>query len=393
MGDPRRLIVTIPSYWSRARGQWHPADTVYDHPTPLDGDQTLGRALRSLSCLQGPRSELVVIAAATAPELCGEVRRRVARVMARNDAAGAALWDQRSVQRVRQALVADGEQELAPLVSLDGYGAVRNASLIVACLADADAVVLLDDDEVLQDADFAGKVRHSLDRGITGLAGYYVDAAGAYLLREPEAGWDRAWGKARAMNAAFSQIIGRGPRLKPTPFAFGGNMVIARALYRQVPFDPCVPRGEDIDYVINARLAGHPFQLDNTLAITHLPPPHSQPGWRQLRQDVVRFAYERDKLAQAGLDAAQLAPYPGPYVGADLAARAAEACRLLAGEYQQAGDAEGAARATALEQEAAALSFPGAWDGYLALQARWQRLTRWLRRRRQQLAGLLDPVA
>jgi len=46
------------------------------------------------------------------------------------------------------------------------------------------------------------------------------------------------------MNEAFDKIIGTEPRLKETPFVFGGNMVIHRDLFSVIPFDPNVPRGE-----------------------------------------------------------------------------------------------------------------------------------------------------
>jgi hypothetical protein len=44
-----RLTVIIPSYWGRASNQpVNPEDAVYDHPTPLDHEGTLARALESI---------------------------------------------------------------------------------------------------------------------------------------------------------------------------------------------------------------------------------------------------------------------------------------------------------------------------------------------------------
>lgn len=54
-------------------------------------------------------------------------------------------------------------------------------------------------------------------------------------------------------------VIGTEPRLKATPFVFGGNMVIHRNLFTVVPFDQNVRRGEDIDFLINARMLGFHF--------------------------------------------------------------------------------------------------------------------------------------
>ncbi len=69
------------------------------------------------------------------------------------------------------------------------------------------------------------------------------------------------------MNEAFGKIIGSDPRLKETPFVFGGNMVIHRDLFTVVPFDPEVTRGEDIDFLINAKMFGFKLLSDEYLAL------------------------------------------------------------------------------------------------------------------------------
>ena len=56
-------------------------------------------------------------------------------------------------------------------------------------------------------------------------------------------------GRWAEMNEAFDKIIGTEPRLKETPFAFGGNMVIHQNLFTAVPFDPKISRGEDMDFL------------------------------------------------------------------------------------------------------------------------------------------------
>lgn len=76
-------------------------------------------------------------------------------------------------------------------------------------------------------------------------------------------------------------------------------MVIHRNLFTVVPFDPNISRGEDMDFLINARMFGFPFFLDNRLSIKHLPPPKAHPIWRQLREDIYRFVYERAKIEKS----------------------------------------------------------------------------------------------
>ena len=98
------------------------------------------------------------------------------------------------------------------------------------------------------------------------------------------------------MNRAFSMTIAAEPRLKVTSFAFGGNLVVHRKLFSDVPFDPLIPRGEDIDFLINARMFGRRTYLDNRLSIKHLPPPKTFPTWRRVREDILRFIFEKKKL-------------------------------------------------------------------------------------------------
>lgn len=88
-----------------------------------------------------------------------------------------------------------------------------------------------------------------------------------------------------------------------------------------MPFDPKIARGEDIDFLINARMFGFPFFRDNQLSITHLPPPKTHPTWLQLRVDIYRFMYERAKIEHQKEIKGMKKVYPedfDPYPGAFL---------------------------------------------------------------------------
>ena len=68
-----RLAVAIPTYWGRSGG-WQKGDAIYDHPTPLGGQDTLGRFLGSLSCLEPEEdTHVVVIAIPTAEDIADAV--------------------------------------------------------------------------------------------------------------------------------------------------------------------------------------------------------------------------------------------------------------------------------------------------------------------------------
>ncbi len=65
-----KTTMVIPSYWAReAALGTKQTDAVYDHPTPLDEEGTLARALGSLGILADKDFELVVIAAANAEDV------------------------------------------------------------------------------------------------------------------------------------------------------------------------------------------------------------------------------------------------------------------------------------------------------------------------------------
>ena len=108
-------------------------------------------------------------------------------------------------------------------------------------------------------------------------------------------------------------------------------MVFHRDLFTRIGFDPGITRGEDVDYLINARLAGHCFWLDKELCVTHMPPEaYDTHPYAKLAQDVYRFIYEREKLEVIGLDPAQFDPYPGHFLRDDMATCALAALETLA---------------------------------------------------------------
>jgi len=325
------------------------SDYIYDHATALDTEGTLGRALASLSALKTDEEfSVAVVAASTRMEIKQAVQLKVQSIVAQYDYDFPLLMigpDELTFWRRR--LAAAGMPEYDEFLSLDGYSNIRNMCLLAAVLSEADAAILFDDDQVYEDPEYLNKAlefigRQHEGRFISGVAGYYVNQDGSVMVPPAELEWQRRWGNREAMNQAFS-IIEKGPRLQPTPFVFGGNMVLHRSLFEKLPFDPAVPRGEDIDYLINARFFGHEFFLDNELWVRHLPPPKCAPPWHQLRQDIIRFARERAKLmsqhdgGMSHVDADDLDPYPGRFLKGDFHDLVMQTSMEMASEYMEAG--------------------------------------------------------
>ena len=211
--------------------------------------------------------------------------------------------------------------------------------------------------------------------------------------------WDRFDCKARA----FDQIIGSGPRLKRTPFVFGGAMILHRELFECVPFDPLVTRGEDVDYLINSRMFGFSFFLDNTLSIKHLPQPKSHPQWKRLREDIYRFIYQRAKMQSqhktgnlVHVSPEDFDPYPGEFLKPDLDEKIYRSSMMLSSQYLANNDPDAAMEAMRNIYIAKHNAPPAldAFRAYLDTQTQWERLIRLVRQERYAVrAGLDTPAA
>lgn len=352
-----KLSIVVPTYWGREKSQgWQHGDLVFDHATALDGEETLTRFLNSLNVLNTDEYDLALVVVPTHEEIEEDVISRVKQIVDRSQSrVKPKLFTPATNRKIRTALTAD-HQRFQPLLNINGYAQVRNACLLAGALFKADVIVLIDDDEVFELPDFLVKVKEGLSmvhygKKVLSLAGYYINADNDFLLKKANPSWAAQWPKYRIMDSGFEVFIADEPRYKVSPFAFGGNLSLHRDLYSKVPFDPHVTRGEDIDYLLMARMLGVPTILDNTLHIKHLAPPKGHPEWQQLRQDIIRFAFQRTKLRRAAqgsyqdvfpVSAEDMDPYPGFFLKDDLDSRVESSCRAMAEYYRAAGDNEAA---------------------------------------------------
>lgn len=384
------LSMVIPSYWGRESGiGYREGDAVYDHPTPIDEEGKLRRALQSTKILDEKDFQLIVIAVATSEDLKDRVEKKVADIVSSvNVDVETILFGYSHLRSVLDLLASEGKGEYGNLIQLRGYSNIRNICLLIPHVLGADVAVLIDDDEVFEDSRFISKVKEVIGRKYDGktvhaVAGYYLQPSGDYHVKISFRPWMRYWNLAEKMNEAFDKVIGSEPRLKETPFIFGGNMVIHSNLFASVPFDPHITRGEDIDYLINSRMFGFDFFLDNELAIKHMPPPSPHPLWRRLRQDIYRFIYEREKLRSQrevkGMTIIQpedLDPYPGAFLKDDLDEKIYQSCTMLALEYLLADDKTSAGESLN-NIVLASTDAPPKFDPFtylISLQKRWKEL-------------------
>lgn len=294
------LAVVVPTYWGRPGGRWVEGDLVFDHPTPLDERGTLGRCLESLNRLEGA-FRLILLAVPTTAEIQDALERKLLDLLGGLDLGYEVIPVFPST--LRELWSRSGIEDLKEILNFNGYSQVRNACILVPYILGFEAFLLLDDDEVVLDGD-RGLLDRSVEylgeefqgRRIMAKAGVYLQPHGSPFFKGRTVWWRLLLDGRRAMNEAF-RIIELGERILDTSFAFGGNMVISREIVELVPFDPYIPRGEDIDFLVNVKSEGYAFVLDTALRILHLPPKGITPEWMKLRQDAYRFLYMKCKLA------------------------------------------------------------------------------------------------
>lgn len=388
-----KTVMVIPTYWSREKAVgWQPGDIVYDHPTPIDQEGTLAKTLESLRVLDDKDFSLIVLACSTAPDIERDVEDRANKLVREVDSPVETFVISHShLQAMHQALREAKRDDLVDVLSLAGYSNIRNMCLFIPYILGAEIAILIDDDEFVDDPKFIYKAREFIGsrfmgQTIDGVAGYYLNAKGSYYDDVPEEiHWMTYWDRFGSKREAFDKIIPGEPRLKVTPFAFGGCMVIHRSLFRTVPFDPRITRGEDTDYVLNARMFGFNFFLDNELFIQHRPPLKTHPTWQRFREDIFRLLYSKAKIDgqteevnMTLVEAEDLDPYPGEFLRDTLDDKILKTNLILALDYltdDRVSDAKETIRNIWLAKTKA-IPIDNPFVAYLHFQRRWRALRR-----------------
>jgi len=232
------------------------------------------------------------------------------------------------VQFLRDFLLNKGFNGIVQKLSFKGYPNIRNIMLLIANILRSKVILMIDDDEVVENKKFIDKALEFIGekhrrKVLYAKTGYYLYENTGYKLIQKSPIKRKLWLKETYINEALEKIIKSKKRLNHTTMAFGGIMVLHKNIYTKIPFDPNCPRGEDTDYMINAKQFGFEFLLDNKLKIKHLPAKKPIEYWAKLRQDIYRFIYTREKLRYFNrINIKQLEPYPAVFLKDDLEYRA-----------------------------------------------------------------------
>ena len=387
-----KATMVIPTYWTKeSKFGLKKGDVIYDHPTPLDSEGTLLRTIQSINILKDKNFQLIIIAVATTKHIEKQVEKKIANIIksvSSTIGVDILLLGHSHLTQIHDLLISDGKKEYVDLLKLQGYSHVRNLCMFIPHILGSEVALLIDDDEVFEDPYFISKAKEFIGKNIGGrvinaVAGYYLQPDGDYHVKKSFRPWMKYWDQHDRMNEAFDKIIGTEPRLKETPFVFGGNMIIHRDLFTVVPFDPSVPRGEDIDFLINAKMFGFTFFLDNQLSIRHLPPPKTYPTWMHLRQDIYRFIYERAKIEcqketkrMNRVYPEDFDPYPGCFLKKDLEEKIEKSCNLLSEDYLTQSDRQSSEETlnNILIAKTDAVPKFNSFQRFCKLQERWKKL-------------------
>jgi len=382
-----RTYMVIPTYWSGPKGEWQDGDAVYDHATPLSEDGTLLRTLKSIHILDDKHFTLIILAAATNPKFVKPMREKLTKMLQDVDLpVDTILFTDTQLSKIKKLLYKD--LDTPDILDLNGYSNIRNLCIFLPYILNTEVAILIDDDEVFEDPKFITKAKEFIGKRfygntVDGVAGYYLNEDNEYYDKVNIVPWMTYWDRFGGKREAFDRIIGGEPRLKKTPFAFGGAMIIHRNLMRIVPFDPEITRGEDTDYVINSRIFGFNFFLDNTLAIKHLPPPKNHPTWKRFREDIYRFLYDKSKFDNQEpitnlhlIKPEDFDPYPGEFMKPDLGDKIFKTNIILALNYLADGDIK-ACKETITNIYLArydAIPHNNTFNAYMRFQKNWRAL-------------------
>ncbi len=322
-----------------------PAYLRFSHPDALLTSEGFGltkRAIQSLEILNDRDHTLILLVSMNPAEGGGEhsfgEMDQCLRKEIKNLRAGKTfLFSNLHLSGVRQHLKQRGFPFLSAFVDLQGFSNIRNTGLLLAYVLSMEAVIFIDNDEVVEDPLYLKIACEHLNEPyegklLQGKGGFYLDANGDILLPSPRLWWRILWNKTKWMNEVWKSLLASPERYLPSPILLGGNLVLHRQLYSQIPFDPYIPRGEDTDYLINAHQQGFCILFDKELKVKHLHPPRTgEFFYEELRGDIERFLYEREKVS-SGMPLS-LDPYPGYFLRRTLYLKAFLTALLLAMDY------------------------------------------------------------
>ena len=384
-----QLSLVFPMFWGRKKQEiYKKNDQFYDHPTALDDVGTIPPLFKSMKILADRDFDVIVVAGANAPSKARVVERAAGKLLSKHAKKAKVklhLFSYSNLERLHQYLHQIGRDDLRETIALVGYSPMRNACLVAAHILGKEVAVSIDDDCLFIDPNYIGMIKGQINTDFEGkpiqaYCGPYLTENGSIYLQRSLSPHVAYWNVIDAMNEMFRRYIVEAPGMKESPFAIMGNIAVHRDFFTQVPLDPPMQRGEDMDWVMNAHIFGKRFIIDSDLLIQHAPPPRPYPTWRPMREDIYRFRYQQAKIAKSHsgdgyqqLDRDRYLPYPGVFYQDDFLDRVYKASTTLAVDYLTQGNNDDARAALNNIYHAHYLAEPKVdpFAAYISFQKKW----------------------
>jgi hypothetical protein len=368
-----KKAITIPSYLN------------LDRPEGLATSEALRlakRAIESLKVLEDQDFTLILpvcfdVAGDVSEDALSEMDQYVRKEVKAIRSERTLIFSSHHLKYLRDYLFRKDFKNFSLLVDLKGFSKIRNVGLLLAQSLAMDAALFIDHDEVVEDPTYLKIACEYLGtrwdgKEVLGKGGFYVNPDGAIFLSSPHLWWRFLWNKTKWMNRVWGKILSSRDRLVPSSMLLGGNLILHRTLFRSIPFDPYIPRGEDTDYLINGSQWGFSILFDKQLRIKHLHPRRTEVYFlEELRGDIERFLYEREKVK--GRLTINLDPYPGNFLKWTLYPKALLTSLLLGLDHLRRGEWEKAWRCIDNIQ-LLLKGGEGGWLKYLKFRADWERV-------------------
>ncbi len=398
-----KVAFVSPSFWSGKRKEFYkPKDQIYDHPLPLKEKGTLVRCIKSMKRLKDQDFALIIISAATRSEVENEVDEKIRSLIEGiKTKFNIKFFGYRELRKLKRYLKREKKKSLLEPLRMYGYAGIRNMCLLAAHILGVDIAISIDDDVVFEDPYYLKKAKEFIgkkkgkDRILAVYGPYKYGKQGPEWEKIETPVWRTFWDNVAPARKAWEKFILSKGRLKETSYIVMSNIVVHKDFFTKVPLDPEINRGEDMDWVVNARMFGYKFFVDNKLHVRHLPPPRTHPDWRLTREDIKRYIYEREKVRSLeehrGIPKEYFDPFPGEFLKDDLEERIFKSNIMLAMDSLINKDFEGA-KGCLENIHLAKYKAKPKFDPYVHMvkfQKVWERLMNYIEKHRDELQKLI----
>jgi hypothetical protein len=399
-----KVVFVTPSFWSGKRKDFYkPGDQIYDHPLPLEEKGTLVRCIKSMKKLKDQDFNFAIISAATRPEVEDEVDEKIRNlVKGIKTKFNIKFFGYQELRKLKKYLKKKKKRSFLEPLHMYGYAGIRNMCFLAAHILGADIAISIDDDVVFEDPNYLKKAKEFIgkkkgkERILAVYGPYKYGKKGPEWEKIEIPIWRTYWDNVTPARKTWEKFILSKGRLKETPYVVMSNIVVHKDFFTKIPLDPEINRGEDMDWVVNARMCGYKFFVDNKLHVRHLPPPRTHPDWRLTREDIKRYIYEREKVRSLerhkGIPRKYFDPLPGEFLKEDLEERIFKSNIMLAMDCLIRKDIKGAQGCLENIHLAKSKAKPrfDPYEHVIKFQKVWERLMNYIDRHQEELKDLLQ---